>query len=89
MRLDQDRRYSTVFAAGLQMTVRTKAVIDFDDGVSIGISLMIALLVSFIPNEMNVQIPPLLRPILSNGFVMGVIVMLIMEHLVFRKNKFE
>ena len=77
------------FAAGLQMTVRTKAVIDFNDGVSIGVSLMIALLVSFIPNEMNVQIPPLLRPILSNGFVMGVIVMLIMEHLVFRKNKFE
>lgn len=73
------------FAAGLQLTVKTKAVTTFNDGAAIGVSLMIALLVSFMPNELSAQIPPFLRPVINNGFVMGVIVMLVMEHLVFRK----
>lgn len=73
------------FAAGFQFMVGNKAVMDFNDGASIGLSLMIALLISFMPKEFSEQIPSLLRPVLSNGFVMGVGVILIMEHLIFRK----
>lgn len=73
------------FAAGLQLLVRQKAVTEFNDGAVIGLSMMVALLISFAPSEALVQIPSLLRPILGNGFVMGVITVLVMEHLVYRK----
>lgn len=73
------------FAAGFQMTVRTKAVTHFNDGASMGISLMIALIISFMPSELSGQIPAIIRPIIVNGFIMGVFTILIMEHIVYRK----
>lgn len=73
------------FAAGMQLLVRQKAVADFNDGAVIGLSMMVALLITFTPAEARGQIPSLLRPILGNGFVMGIITVLIMEHLVCRK----
>lgn len=75
------------FAAGLQLVVRQKAVAEFNDGAVIGLSMMVALLISFAPTEALAQIPSLLRPILGNGFVMGVITVLVMEHLVYRKKQ--
>lgn len=77
------------FAAGLQMTVKSNAVLTFNDGAAIGASLMIALLVSFLPGGLTEQIPLFLRPIVGNGFVMGILVMLVMEHLIFRKGANE
>lgn len=73
------------FAAGMQLLVRQKAVADFNDGAVIGLSMMVALLITFTPAEALGQMPSLLRPILGNGFVMGIFTVLIMEHLVYRK----
>lgn len=73
------------FAAGMQMIIRQNAVRDFDDGLIIGLSMMIALLISFMPVEVIAQIPATIRPICGNGFVMGVISALVMEHLVLSK----
>jgi len=39
------------------------------------------------PEELNAQIPALIRPIVGNGFVMGVITVLILEHGIFRDKK--
>lgn len=75
------------FAAGFQMTVNTKAVSDFNDGAGMGVSLMIALLISFMPSGLSEQIPSFIRPIVGNGFVMGIITILIMEHVVYRKKR--
>lgn len=75
------------FAAGLQMVVRQKAVMEFNDGAVIGLSMMVALLISFTPAEALGQIPSLLRPVIGNGFVMGIITVLLMEHLVYGKKK--
>lgn len=75
------------FAAGLQMAVQKKAVMEFNDGAVIGLSMMVALLISFAPAEALGQIPSLLRPILGNGFVMGIITVLALEHLVYEKKK--
>ena len=76
---------ATQLAAGLQMLVREKAITDFDNGVVVGLPLMVALLLSFAPEEVLNLIPSLFRPIVGNGFVMGVITVLIMEHLIFKK----
>lgn len=72
-------------AAGLQMLVREKAITDFDSGVIVGLPLMVALLLSFAPGGVLNLIPSLFKPIVGNGFVMGVITVLIMEHLIFKK----
>lgn len=72
------------FSAGFQMMVNTRTVIHFSDGASIGIALMVALIISFIPPELSAEIPSLIRPIIANGFVMGVFTILVMEHLVYK-----
>ena len=76
---------ATQLAAGLQMLVREKAITDFDSGVVVGLPLMVALLLSFAPEEVLNLIPSLFKPIVGNGFVMGVITVLIMEHLILKK----
>mgnify|MGYP002537264159 FL=1 len=76
---------ATQLAAGLQMLVREKAITDFDSGVVVGLPLMVALLLSFAPEGVLNLIPSLFKPIVGNGFVMGVITVLVMEHLIFKK----
>ena len=78
--------YGTL-AEDLQMMIREKAVDGFDGGLVVGFSLMVALLLSFAPDEALNSIPALIRPIVGNGFVMGVITVLILEHLIFRSGK--
>ena len=78
---------ATQLAAGMQMLVRERAITDFDSGVVVGLPLMVALLLSFAPSEVVNLIPSLFRPIVGNGFVMGVVSVLILEHLIFRKSK--
>lgn len=58
-------------SAGLQMTVHETAVKNFNNGIVIGFPLMVALLLSFAPDSALNSIPPLIRPIIGNGFVMG------------------
>ena len=57
----------------------------FEDGLTIGLPLMLGLIVSFLPDAVVAALPALIRPILGNGFVIGTITVLSMEHLVFRK----
>lgn len=74
-------------SSGFTMMTSEKAVSTFNDGIVIGLPLMIAILISFIPGSALNQIPDIIRPIISNGFVVGVIAVLLLEHLIFRKSK--
>ena len=71
-------------SAGLQMLTREKCVVGFESGLIIAFPLMVALLLSFAPEATLQGIPVLIRPIIGNGFVMGVIMVLLLEHGVFR-----
>ena len=71
----------TQLAAALQMTAATGSTLSFDDCLVVGLPLMMALLFSYIPMQV---VPAILRPIIGNGFVMGVITVMILEHIVFR-----
>lgn len=76
---------SSQLASGLDMLVRARGVCDFGSGMTVGFPLMLGLLIAFAPAAAINGLPVLLRPILGNGFVMGAISVIVLEHLVFRK----
>ena len=75
---------ATQVAAGLEIMHSTKAVLSFKDGLILGIPIMLTVVLSFAPAEAMAAVPSLLRPIVGNGFVMGIIVVLVLEHFVLR-----
>lgn len=75
---------STQLASGLTMLSAEGGVRDFTGGIIVGLPLMIGLLIAFAPAEMLAALPGALRPIAGNGFVMGTLTVLALEHLVFR-----
>lgn len=76
-------------SAGLQMLTKENTMTTFNHGMIIGLPLMIALILSFAPEQILNQIPSLLRPIIGNGFVMGVLAVLVLEHILFREKKLK
>lgn len=72
-------------AAGLSMVTQSEKGFNFEKGLVIGFPLMLSIIISFLPNSVLDTFPAVLRPILGNGFVVGVLVVLIMEHLIFKK----
>ena len=47
----------------------------------------LALVISFAPEQALAELPPLIRPILGNGFVMGTLTVLLLEHVIFKDEK--
>ena len=80
---------ATQVAAGLEIIHSSKAVHSFRDGLVLGMPIMVTIILSFAPAEAMAAVPSLLRPIVVNGFVMGIIVVLLLEHLVLREKKRE
>ena len=78
---------ATQVAAGLHLIEGTSAVRSFKDGLVLAIPIMFTLILSFAPQSAMQTIPALLRPIVGNGFVMGIIVVLLLEHLFLREKK--
>jgi len=74
----------TQLAAALHMVVSTNSAQTFEQGLIIGLPVMTALLFGVIPMQV---IPSVLRPLIGNGFVMGVITVILLEHVIFAKRK--
>ena len=74
----------TQLAAGFEMTHNTKSVQSFSDGLTIGLPIMVALLFQMMPRGV---VPSVIEPLVGNGFAMGVIVVIVMEHLINRPAK--
>jgi xanthine/uracil permease len=72
---------ATQVAAGFEIIHSTKAVLSFKDGVVLGLPIMLTIILSFAPAEVMASVPSLLRPIVGNGFVMGIIIVLLLEHI--------
>lgn len=72
----------TQIAASLHMATSSNSASTFDDGMIIGLPVMVAMLFGVIPMEV---IPTLLRPIVGNGFVMGVVTVILLEHVIMRR----
>ena len=76
---------TTQLAGGLTVLTQSGGVTDFAGGVTMGLPLMIGLLVSFTPPAALGGFPEFLRPVVGNGFVMGTVSVILLEHVVFRK----
>jgi hypothetical protein len=71
-------------AAGLSVAVSGDRPFTFKDGLGIGIPVLLGTVLSFLPAETVAGFPDFFRPIAGNGFVMGVIASLFVEHVLFR-----
>ena len=72
----------TQLAAAFNMLVTSKSVLSFDDALIIGLPVMVAMLFGAVPMDV---VPAVVRPILGNGFVMGVITVMLLEHILLKK----
>ena len=72
----------TQIAAALHMVTSSRSVDSFDEGMIIGLPVMVALLFGAIPMDV---IPAIVRPIIGNGFVMGVLTVMLLEHVIMKK----
>jgi xanthine/uracil permease len=71
----------TQLAAGFEMVHSTNAVRNFSEALTISLPLMVALLFQLMPKGI---VPPVIEPLVGNGFAMGVIVVILMEHVINR-----
>ena len=74
-------------AAGLIVLFRDNKStgFQFEKGLVIGFSLLLGTIVAFLPPDVIQGFSPFLRPILGNGFVVGIVTALVLEHIIFRK----
>ncbi len=70
-------------ATGLLVVYQQSATVRYEHGLSVGLALLVGTSVAYLPVEVVNTIPATLRPMLGNGFVVGVALCLMLEHLVF------
>ncbi|CAK7071323.1 MAG: hypothetical protein DELT_01902 [Desulfovibrio sp.] len=78
---------ATQLASGLHMLVAEKGVTDFSTGITVGLPLMVGLIIAFAPADVFSAFPAMFKPIIGNGFVMGTIAVILLEHGIFRQKK--
>lgn len=76
---------ATQLASGLVLLSGEKGVRTFNGGVIVALPLMLGLFVTFSPTVLWGAFPSLLRPLLANGFVMGIIAVIVLEHWLLRQ----
>lgn len=73
-------------AASLHVLVKEKGVSDFYHGVTIGFPVMLSIMIAFLPPGVMEYMPVMLRPIAGNGFIMGCLTVILLEHTLNRKH---
>jgi xanthine/uracil permease len=74
---------STQVAAGLMVLFGAARKLELQDGLVVGMPLLVAVIVAFLPAAVVSTFPPLIRPVAGNSFVMGVLAVLFLEHILF------
>lgn len=73
--------------ASIMLAKENNSFKDMDDGIIVGLPIIIGTMIAFLPNTLTAELPLLIRPLLGNAFVMGVITVLLLEHIIFKKEK--
>ncbi|MBR6814334.1 MAG: purine/pyrimidine permease [Alistipes sp.] len=74
----------TQLAASFSTLVSGNSIKSFDHALTVGLPIIVALVFGIIPMSV---IPEMLRPIIGNGFVMGVLTVILLEHLLLKERK--
>jgi xanthine/uracil permease len=69
----------TQLAASFEMMQSTRSAATFADALTLGLPIMVAMLFQLMPEGIA---PEVIQPLLGNGFAMGVIMVMIMEHVI-------
>ena len=78
---------SSQIAAGLVVAFQgeEKDSFDINSGLAIGLPVLLGTVVAFLPGTVIDTFPVVLKPILGNGFVVGVAAALALEHVFFKR----
>ena len=68
-------------AASYEMMNSTRSATTFADALTVGLPIMVAMLFQLMPKDVA---PAVIQPLVGNGFAMGVITVMIMEHVINR-----
>lgn len=71
----------TQLAASYEMMHSTRSATSFADALTIGLPIMVAMLFQLMPKGIA---PEVIQPLVGNGFAMGVITVMLMEHVINR-----
>lgn len=74
-------------ASGLIMLTRGRGADSFSGGMTVGLPLMVGLLIAFSPESAFAAWPAAARPLVGNGFIMGTLMVIVLEHLVLRPER--
>ena len=77
----------TQLSAGFEIIRNSGCIKEFRHGMIIALPLLFNVIMTFAPADAIGAIPQIIRPIVGNGFVMGVIVILLLEHIFLRDKK--
>lgn len=72
-------------SAGLIVAFGTAGGFKFEHGLIVGLPLMLGVIISFLPANVLGAFPAALRPLIGNGFVVGVLAVLVLEHIIYRE----
>ncbi|HBT97070.1 MAG TPA: xanthine permease [Desulfobulbaceae bacterium] len=72
-------------ASGLILLVSEHGASDFASGLTVGLPVMAAIVIVFTPAQVFTELPAFIRPIAGNGFIVGTLLALFLEHVLFRK----
>ena len=75
-------------AAGLSVAVQGK-VFQFEDGLVIGLPVLLGTIIAFLPADVLDSFPMVLKPILGNGFVVGTVTAFVLDRAVFRRTDMD
>ena len=70
-------------AAGL-LVANQNRVFQFEDGLVIGLPVLLGTVISFLPTDVLATFPVVLRPVLGNGFVVGTVGAFLLDRTMFR-----
>lgn len=75
---------SSQIAGGLLLAFESLPEFRISDGLVIGLPLLLATVIAFLPPPFVAGFPPLLRPVFGNGFVVGIAAALLLDRWIFR-----
>lgn len=75
--------------AAMLLSVENKTFKTLDDGFIVGLPVLLGIIISFMPTFATETLNPFIKPIVSNGFVIGALAVLFLEHLIYRKKEYN
>jgi uracil permease len=72
--------------ASISLAKENNSFKNMNDGMIVGLPIIIGTMIAFLPNTLIGELPILIRPLIGNAFVMGVVAVLVLEHLIFKKH---